>query len=78
MTRDEIIGLAEEAGMIRDGDAWFSVTMHAEQDVITDDLVQFAHLVARAERKSCCQIVTGLCISDNNADEINKAILARK
>ena len=29
------------------------------------------------EREACCRIVTGLCISDNNAAEINRAIRAR-
>jgi hypothetical protein len=32
---------------------------------------------ARAEREAVCRIVTGLCISDNNAEEINQAIRAR-
>jgi hypothetical protein len=31
-----------------------------------------------AEREEVCRIVTGLCISDNNAEEINRAIRARK
>jgi hypothetical protein len=30
-----------------------------------------------AEREAVCRIVTGLCISDNNAEEINRAIRAR-
>ena len=29
---------------------------------------------AAAERERACHIVTGLCISDNNAREINEAI----
>ena len=66
MTRDQIIALAEEAGMIRDGDAWFSVTIQAEQDVITDDLVEFAHLVARAERNACAKVCDEQVISLGN------------
>ena len=31
----------------------------------------------KAERDAVCRIVTGLCISDNNAEEINRAIRAR-
>ncbi len=27
-----------------------------------------------AAREECCDIVTGLCVSDNNAREINEAI----
>jgi len=30
-----------------------------------------------AERQECCNIVTGLCLSDNNAEEINKVIRSR-
>jgi hypothetical protein len=37
----------------------------------------FATLVATDEREAVCRIVTGLCISDNNAEEINRAIRAR-
>ena len=38
----------------------------------------FAALVAAAaEREAVCRIVTGLCVSDNNAEEINRAIRAR-
>jgi hypothetical protein len=29
------------------------------------------------EHEAVCRIVTGLCISDNNAEEINRAIRAR-
>jgi hypothetical protein len=35
---------------------------------------RFAALVAAAERNRACRIVTGLCISDNNAREINESI----
>ena len=41
---------------------------------------QLRHLVARAveaEREAICPIVYGLCISDNNAQEIVNAIRAR-
>jgi hypothetical protein len=30
-----------------------------------------------AEREAVCRIVIGLCLSDNNAEEINRAIRAR-
>lgn len=64
MTKDQIIALAREAGI----DAFGS---------LDERLIFFAALVAAAEREVCCRIVTGLCISDNNAHEINKAIRAR-
>ena len=41
---------------------------------------QLRHLVARAveaEREACAKIVYGLCVSDNNAQEIVNAIRAR-
>jgi len=41
------------------------------------DVEKFAELVRADERKVCCAIVTGLCLSDNNAEEINKAIRSR-
>jgi hypothetical protein len=38
---------------------------------------RFAALVAAAEREACAKIVYGLCVSDNNAQEIVNAIRAR-
>jgi hypothetical protein len=38
---------------------------------------RFAALVAEAEREAICPIVYGLCVSDNNAQEIVNAIRAR-
>lgn len=66
MTREDIIGMAREAGLIKD---WMVL---CEQD--SDALSRFSALVAAAERERACHIVTGLCISDNNAREINEAI----
>ena len=61
MTRDDIIRMAREAGFER-------------IDYNMLELIRFVALVAAAEREACCRIVTGLCISDNNAREINEAI----
>jgi hypothetical protein len=64
MTRDDITRIAREAGFVGfDGD--------------NGSLRRFAALIAVAEREAVCRIVTGLCISDNNAEEINCAIRAR-
>lgn len=38
---------------------------------------QALEAAVRAEREAVCRIVTGLCLSDNNAEEINRAIRAR-
>lgn len=40
--------------------------LHAEVDRLTKSVAD--------ERSRCCRIVTGLCISDNNAQEITDAI----
>jgi hypothetical protein len=73
MTRDDIIRMAREAGAQghHNPDCWDVFLMQPE------NLERFAALVAAVERKECCRIVTGLCISDNNSTEINKAIRAR-
>jgi len=68
MTRDDIIRMAQEAGF---------VTLSINEDLWVPYLERFAALVAAAEREAVCRIVTGLCISDNNAEEINRAIRAR-
>ena len=47
----------------------------ALEHAVSDE--RFAALVAAAERERACRIVTGLCISDNNAREINEAIRAK-
>jgi hypothetical protein len=61
----DIINWAREA-WDRDTDPWLTY-----EQVF---LKRFAALVAAAERERVCRIVTGLCISDNNAREINEAI----
>ena len=51
-----------------------SIPQGLDQD---DFLVALATKAAEIEREACCGIVTGLCISDNNAEQINKTIRAR-
>jgi hypothetical protein len=41
---------------------------------ITPEVIALVELVIAAERERACRIVTGLCISDNNAREINEKI----
>jgi hypothetical protein len=65
LSRDDIIKLAREADL-----DWHK---HWDDDE-SNRLERFADLVAAAERTRACRIVTGLCISDNNAREINEAI----
>ena len=66
MNREEVMEMAYESGMI------------AGYEGEPDLLERFAALVAAAERDRACRIVTGLCISDNNAREINEAIRAKE
>jgi hypothetical protein len=61
MTKDDILRIAREAGCV-------------DPMVFFGAYERFAALIAAAERERACRIVTGLCISDNNAREINTKI----
>jgi len=52
MTQDEIIEMAKQVGMIKDGDWWFSSFYKTEQDVHISHLEAFAKLVAQHEREA--------------------------
>ncbi len=69
MTREQIIRMAREADLVP---SWMQDIPEYQLKWIED----FAALVAASERDRACRIVTGLCISDNNAREINEAIRA--
>jgi hypothetical protein len=74
MTREDIIRMAREAG------AGEPESLYGRTDYVVMtwfELERFAALVAEAEREAICPIVYGLCISDNNAQEIVNAIRAR-
>ena len=64
MTKDDIIRMAREAKCV-------------DPMVFFGAYERFAALITAAERERACRIVTGLCISDNNAREINDAIRAK-
>ena len=53
MTQDEIIEMAKQVGMIKDGEWWFSSFYKTEQDVHISHLEDFANLVAQHEREEC-------------------------
>jgi hypothetical protein len=59
MTQDEIIDMAEQAGMTQDGDMWFSFGK-GDMDVEHEHLVAFAKLVAEKatakEREACAKV----------------------
>ena len=75
MTREDIIRMAREAGLFIQPRRWFYY-IRASMD-FDERVERFAALVAEAEREVICQIVYGLCVSDNNAQEIVNAIRAR-
>jgi hypothetical protein len=55
MNAEDIARMAEEAGMMRDEDVWFSKNrFHIDVDIA--DLERFAKLVAAAEREACADI----------------------
>ena len=62
MTQDEIIEMAEQAGMTQDGNMWFSFGKE-DIDVEHEHLVAFANLVAAKEREACA------LICDEHADD---------
>jgi hypothetical protein len=73
MTRDDILRMAREAHRRLVTEDYPGHT--GQLDPWTMALLErFAALVTAAERTRSCRIVTGLCISDNNAREINEAI----
>jgi hypothetical protein len=51
---ERIKELAEQAGLIPDGDDWFSAIQ--EHDVRTIDLERFAELVRQDERELCAKL----------------------
>jgi len=55
MTQDEIIEMARQAGMTRDGDMWFS-NGKTDMDVEHKHLEAFAKLVAERERERYMQL----------------------
>jgi hypothetical protein len=55
MNQDEIIEMAKQVGMIKDGEWWFSSFYKTEQDVHINHLEDFANLVAQHEREECAK-----------------------
>jgi len=63
MNAQQIFDLAREYGAEHPG-----ITFDLEE------LLRYTRKIQEMERERACRIVTGLCISDNNAREINEAI----
>ena len=83
MTQDEIIDMAEQAGMTQDGDMWFSFGK-GDMDVEHEHLVAFAKLVAAKEREACAEVCDSRAIEydgfteeQNASEKLAAAIRAR-
>lgn len=53
MTHQDIIEMAKQAGMVQDGNVWFSANNYEQSDVHTVELEAFAKLIAAKEREEC-------------------------
>jgi hypothetical protein len=76
MSQDEIIELAKQAGLMADGEMWFSPT-YGSGDVHISHLQTFAKLVAEHEREACA-VDADWCIQNHIEQHIPKRIRARK
>ena len=55
MNKEELIEMARQAGLMADGEMWFSPT-YGSGDVHISHLESFAKLVAEKEREKCAEI----------------------
>ena len=55
VTQDEIIEMARQAGLMADGEMWFSPT-YGSGDVHISHFEAFAKLVAEKEREACAKV----------------------
>lgn len=76
MTQNEIIEMAKQVGMIKDGEWWFSSFYKTEQDVHISHLEAFAKLVAHHEREACAKVAEQVG-QHKNQHGIASAIRAR-
>jgi len=76
MTQDEIIDMAEQAGMTQDGDMWFSFGK-ADMDVEHEHLLAFARLVAAKKQEDIIQIIKETPFSNWFQADVIETIQAR-
>ena len=78
MTREDIIRMAREAGLLVIGTADGSEAVYTWPQGITDELERFAALVAAAEREACAKVVEDYCGAwDDEGYALAAAIRAR-
>jgi hypothetical protein len=75
MTQDEIIEMAKQAGLMADGEMWFS-PIYGSGDVHISHLEAFAKLVAEKEREACAEICDEFCYGSTKI-LVEKTIRAR-
>ena len=76
MTQDEVIEMAEQAGMTQDGDMWFSFGK-GDMDVEHEHLETFAKLVAAKKQEDIIQIIKETKFSNWFQADVIEAIKAR-
>ena len=72
MNKDDVIRLAEQAGMTRDGEFWFS-NGKSDMDVEQKHLEAFAKLVAERERDEISKLLARLADSYELSDKQGSA-----
>ncbi len=72
MTKDEIVKMARETGLVRTGDKWVEPARWG-----VTELVHFAALVAAAEREACAKVCDDLVLHQYSASGCAAAIRER-
>ena len=77
MTKEDIIKLAREAGLLVIGTADGGNAVYTWPQGITDELERFAALVAAAEREACAKVCDDWPFGRDDVHSIAAAIRAR-
>ena len=72
MSKEDIIRMAREAGLVRTGDKWVEPARWG-----ATELVHFANLVAAAEREACAKVCDHWPFGRDDVHSIAAAIRAR-
>ena len=79
MTQDEIVEMAKQAGLMADGEMWFSPS-YGSGDVHIAHLQSFAKLIAEkavAYEREACAVDANWCIQNHIEQHIPERIRAR-
>ena len=79
---DEIIEMARQAGMVQDGDVWFSANNSEQCDVHTAELEAFAKLVADVatakEREACAKVCDDINAVYNKPEDAAERVASQR